>query len=586
MALDKEIKVLLTAQDNASAALRSVGSSLGALEDAGRQLMSALGPLAGALAVNEVIETATAWDRYKNALAAITGSSAGAQQELDYIWATAEKLGVSVDSLAESWVGFLAASKGTALEGEQTRIIFEAVSNAAAKLGLTSDMTAGALNAVQQMMSKGKITAEELRGQLGERLYGAFNLFAQGAGVSTAQLDEMLQKGQAGIDLLPKFADKLNEVYGAATGAETAQQAMARFNNSLTQFKLEIAEAGVMDVFISAMKSLQEVMSDPRTIESIKGIGQSFDGIIQGSGPALILAVEGIIKVLQALGIGVQVAVTALQFIGDVMASVAAAAVAAAEGEFKQAWDILQDPTPANNFNKNMDSLQKSTEGFWGATDKAVAGAKQLGSEAQAAAAKTGELTAATSQSTTALAKSADAKVRDAEASKKATEATEKQRLENAKIAVELERIASNERIQKISLAVNLKTEQLKAEAEIAKKIIEGISDTVQSTGDVISGLFGNLKGASDRERWAIEDQVEKENKRRDEALSLQKELTEKQIEALEIKNDLMRSGDAMIKMTLDGVEPELEMIMWKIVERLQMRVNEEMASFLLGVPA
>ena len=37
------------------------------------------------------------------------------------------------------------------------------------------------------------VQAEELRGQIGERLPGAFSTFAQAIGVSTAELDDMSQ---------------------------------------------------------------------------------------------------------------------------------------------------------------------------------------------------------------------------------------------------------------------------------------------------------------------------------------------------------------------------------------------------------
>ena len=40
-------------------------------------------------------------------------------------------------------------------------------------MGLSADQTSGVLLALQQMISKGTVQAEELRGQLGERLPGA-----------------------------------------------------------------------------------------------------------------------------------------------------------------------------------------------------------------------------------------------------------------------------------------------------------------------------------------------------------------------------------------------------------------------------
>lgn len=580
----KEISLLLTAKDQASQALKDVSGGLSGLEAAVGKLLPVLGGIGAAIGVQEIIDSAVAWDKYENALTAITGSAEEAQKELDYIWETADRLGVNVNVLADNWTKFLAASKGTVIEGEQTRLIFEAVANATSKLGLSSEETTGALNAVQQMMSKGKVTAEELRGQLGERVPGAFAIFAKAAGVSTAMLDEMLSKGEVTVDLLPKVAEELNKVYATASNGESATQAINRFNNSIEKFKVELGEAGVLDVFISVMKTLQELMGDDRVIESIRNLGKSFEGIISGSGPALITAVEGIIKVLQVLAIGVQFTVSSLEFLADRVSQVAAAFYEAANGNFKQALTILEDPTPFKNAEKNFLLLEKSTSSFWGSTNKASEGSKKLSDENKNLASSQEQVGDAMVAAYEASKKATEATKSQADASKKAAEDLDKQRQEAAKLALEMEKIASNERIRKIEMAIGLKTEQLKADVEVAKQIISGIDTSIKSTGDLLGSLFGNLKGASDRERWAIQDQVEIENRRRDEALQLQKDLTTAQIDALNARTEKLRSGDALIQMTLDGVEPELEMILWKIVERLQVRMNEEAASFLLGV--
>ena len=81
-----------------------------------------------------------------------------------------------------------------------------AVSKAATTLGLSSSEADGALLAVSQMMSKGTVQAEELRGQLGERLPGAFQIAARAMGVSTSELGKMLEAGQViAEDFLPQY---------------------------------------------------------------------------------------------------------------------------------------------------------------------------------------------------------------------------------------------------------------------------------------------------------------------------------------------------------------------------------------------
>jgi hypothetical protein len=67
-------------------------------------------------------------------------------------------------------------------------------------------------------------------------------------------------------------------------------------------------------------------------------------------------------------------------------------------------------------------------------------------------------------------------------------------------------------------------------------------------------------------------------------ALDMQQELVDAQVDYMNAKADALRDGDGLIKISSDGLEPALEMIMWQILEKVQLRVNEEAAEFLLGL--
>jgi len=45
-----------------------------------------------------------------------------------------------------------------------------------------------------------------------------------------------------------------------------------------------------------------------------------------------------------------------------------------------------------------------------------------------------------------------------------------------------------------------------------------------------------------------------------------------------------MQGGEALIKIDSTGLEPALEMVMWEILEKVQIRASEEAADFLLGI--
>ena len=63
------------------------------------------------------------------------------------------------------------------------------------------------------------MSAEELQGQLGERLAGAVVKFAEANNSSLEKLQKDLRDGTVGLDQIMKFATKLNEDF-----AETARE--------------------------------------------------------------------------------------------------------------------------------------------------------------------------------------------------------------------------------------------------------------------------------------------------------------------------------------------------------------------------
>jgi tape measure domain-containing protein len=190
---------------------------------------------------------------------AFSGDVSKAGEELAFVRALVEELGLELESTARSYAKLAAASRGTALEGEATRDIFRAVASAATVMRLSTEQTEGALLAIQQMISKGNVQAEELRGQLGERLPGAFQIAARAIGVTTQELDGMLKKGEViAADFLPKFAAELQRSVGGSleTASDSLGAQLNRITNRLTEFQQRIAASGVMDTVALQIENL------------------------------------------------------------------------------------------------------------------------------------------------------------------------------------------------------------------------------------------------------------------------------------------------------------------------------------------
>lgn len=165
-----------------------------------------------------------------------------------------------------------------------------------------------------------------------------------------------------------------------------------------------------------------------------------------------------------------------------------------------------------------------------------------------------------------------------------AAKKTEKAVEQSEEYRLKMEQIASDERIANIEASVSLDIAEVEANAQKVEAIAQGISDSFQSTGDVLSSLFGSDAPDWDRFGFETREQVKKENELRQEAMEQQKELTQAQIENIKERTKQMSSGDAMIKVDGSGLAPHLEAFMFEVLQNIQTRVNANGEEMLLGL--
>jgi len=188
--------------------------------------------------VGEAVDITTKLESTDLALRAVVEDSEELAKTQEFLIDISERYGSEIISLTDSYVKFSAATKGTILEGEATRDIFDKVTKVTSLLGLGSEETTGALRALGQMMSKGKVQAEELRGQLGDRIPGAFNIMAKAMDVTLPQLDKLLEQGKViAKDVLPDFATQLERVFGAdkIDRIDTLRASFIRIRNAFVE---------------------------------------------------------------------------------------------------------------------------------------------------------------------------------------------------------------------------------------------------------------------------------------------------------------------------------------------------------------
>lgn len=297
--------------------------------------------------VGQVITAFQSLEAAQNRLGAVfNGDQSRVSSELDFLRRTADRLGISFQVLADEYGKFAVATNGTNLAGEETRKIFLAVAEAGRVNKLSLDNMQGTYLALTQMVSKGKVQSEELRRQLGDRLPGAFNIMASALGMTTAQLDAAMQKGEVTSDALSKFADELNRRFGRQleSSLTSTTTAIGKFQNQIYQTRLAFANGGFIDAFTAALNKLNTALASPEFQSFVAKLSAGFGKLISALAvipdhmDAIVLATSAFIGLKIAGYVG-SLAVAYQRLVPQLQATnVATAALAARAAQSRTAF--------------------------------------------------------------------------------------------------------------------------------------------------------------------------------------------------------------------------------------------------------
>jgi tape measure domain-containing protein len=212
---------------------KAIGSALG-------QLGLAFGVFSS---IKGIAETEIKLQSLQLALKNVMGTQERYNQSFSFLSKLSRDYGQDLTVLVDTYKGFIASSESSNLSLEARNKIYQSVIKSGSSLALSNDQIQGSLLAISQMFSKGTVSAEELRGQLGERLPGAFGIMAKSMGVSEQQLGKMMQKGEVmAKDVLPKFAEELEKTFGA-NASKNLETIGGAWNVLQTEISLYINEA-------------------------------------------------------------------------------------------------------------------------------------------------------------------------------------------------------------------------------------------------------------------------------------------------------------------------------------------------------
>jgi lambda family phage tail tape measure protein len=234
-----------------------LGSTIGAVVSQTRQALGANAEYAASL------------DKQRIALAGLTRNYKEYESAIAQVESLSKQFAIPQEIITRQFTKLAASVIGAGGTLEDTEKTFKGVAAGIRGTGGSLQDLESALVATSQVFSKGKVSAEELRQQIGERLPGAFTLFAQSLDMTPAQLDKALEDGKVSLQDFGKFAELLFARFGKSAEAIVNSPAAAgdRLQTSLSKLSENIGKllapigAAFQNTFAAIVIAINEAAS-------------------------------------------------------------------------------------------------------------------------------------------------------------------------------------------------------------------------------------------------------------------------------------------------------------------------------------
>lgn len=212
--------------------------------------------------ISSLVSTSREAGRARVVLRNISTDTREYARSLKFLAELTDKYGTDLIGTTEAFAKFKAAATPAGIAMAEQERIFTNISKAMASFGISGGEAALTMMAITQMMSKGKISSEELRRQLGERMPVAMQAMANAAGVSMSQLDKLLKEGKLrSAEVMGKFSDELAKLSGD-TSTDNLESSLGRLKNSFTDLADSLR---VYDSFKALVEKVKDLLDYLRT---------------------------------------------------------------------------------------------------------------------------------------------------------------------------------------------------------------------------------------------------------------------------------------------------------------------------------
>lgn len=235
----------------------------------------ALGSVGFANFVSQSKEAVFTMDRFRVLMTALEPAGANAASGLSFVNKLADSTATSMSVLTDSYGKFSASALNTGFTVRETNSVFENMTGVFRTLNLSAGDARLAMLALEQMVSKNKISSEELRRQLGERIPGAVKIFADSVGVSTQELEKLLRAGAFDGRTVIKFAEEMASKFKLSGEAlKTPQAQLQLLGNAVFRLQEQFGR-GLFESLLPGVQAFTQAVSSGDLKEAFNDMGKT-----------------------------------------------------------------------------------------------------------------------------------------------------------------------------------------------------------------------------------------------------------------------------------------------------------------------
>lgn len=275
--------------------LRKASANTLSLNDGLRTLRSTLISVTAAYgafnAAASVLKTGQFFQGMEATMLMVSDDSVEAGKRLEFVRNQAYRLGLDLKVAAQGYTQMSIAANGV-LTKSQNDQLFKSFSEYATALQVDPVKYQRGITAIQQMMGKGQIMAEELKQQLAEGIPGSLQVFVKASQeafndstIDVTKLMDMMQKGELkAAKVLPFVAKYYAEAANKGGALQKALQgnrvAMQRLSQTWLNFQNKIFESGFGDKMTETFNNLAKLLDSNGPLAA--AVGQFVSGFIDG----------------------------------------------------------------------------------------------------------------------------------------------------------------------------------------------------------------------------------------------------------------------------------------------------------------